>query len=102
MPALNVRVGILHELGHAWILDYTDGPARSRLLDLSGRETWDDPAAAWHLRGSEYAAEVLAWGLLDGVVPLVRIGDPPCLELIEAFELLTGSRPVADRSDCLP
>jgi hypothetical protein len=101
VPALNARVGILHELGHAWTLDHTDGPTRNRLLDLSGRETWDDPGAPWHLRGSEYAAEVLAWGLLDELVPMVRIGDPPCSELTEAFELLTGSKPVADRSDCL-
>jgi hypothetical protein len=102
VPALNIRVGILHELGHAWMLDYADEEIRSRLLELSGREVWSDPGTAWTDRGVEYAAEVLAWGLADEPVRLVQLGDPPCEELTAAFQLLTGLPPLGRGADCQP
>jgi len=99
-PALNARVGILHELGHAWMLDHTGGRSQSQLLELTGTSTWDDQETPWQLRGSEYGAEVLAWGLLDELVPMVRIGDPPCSELVEVFALLTSAEPLVDLRAC--
>ena len=102
VPALNVRIGILHELSHAWLLDHTDAATRTRLLDLTGLAAWDEDSAPWSQRGAEYAAEVLAWGLLDERAPMVRIGDPPCAELVAAFEIITSSRPPIDTTDCLP
>jgi hypothetical protein len=101
-PALNVRIGILHELSHAWLLDHTDAAARTRLLDLAGLAAWDDGTAPWPQRGAEYAAEVLAWGLVDERAPMVRIGAPPCSVLQAAFELLTGAAPLIDRTECRP
>lgn len=100
VPALNARIGALHELSHAWLLDHADGPTQGRFLQLTGLMAWDDRAEPWQERGSEYAAEVLVWGLLDDTIRMVRIGDPPCSELAGAYELLTGSRPSADRSGC--
>jgi hypothetical protein len=101
-PVLNARIGILHELGHAWLLDHADEPVRTRLLDLTGLAAWDDGTAPWPQRGAEYAAEVLAWGLLDERAPMVRIGAPPCAELQVVFELLTGSAPLINRTECRP
>ena len=97
---LNVRGSLLHELGNAWILDYADRATERELLELSGRNTWNDPDVPWSERGFEYAAEVLAWGLLEETAPMVRIGQPPCEELAAAFELLTGTAPLEGRGRC--
>lgn len=91
---LSARIAVLHELGHAWLLDNVDDARRERVLARSGRAVWDDTSVPWHLRGVEYAAEVMAWGLLDERIPMVRIGDPPCPELSEAFAVLTGGPPL--------
>ena len=98
--ALNIKMGVLHELGHAWMLDHTDSEVRTELLHHSGRSVWSDEGAAWLERGVEYAAEVLAWGLVDEPVVLVRLADPPCRELAIAFEILTGSVPQPAQPDC--
>lgn len=97
-PALGVRVAMLHELGHAWMLDHVSDETRSLLLELSDRETWRGEGVPWADLGVEYAAEVLAWGLAEEAIPMVRLGAPPCAELAAAFELLTAVPP--QRGDC--
>lgn len=99
-PGLNSRIGALHELGHAWLLDQADEATRSSLLESAGLTSWNDLSVPWQERGSEYAAEVLAWGLLDARVAMVRIGNPSCSELTEAFEILTDAAPLVDLTDC--
>ncbi len=99
-PSLHVRSNVLHELGHAWIIDNVDGAAREQLLRVSGLEEWDSPDVPWEERGVEYAAEVLAWGLLEESAPMVRIGRPSCDELAMAFEILTGMASQARNEDC--
>jgi hypothetical protein len=89
--ALSARATVLHELSHAWIIDRVSDATRAELMRVSGRETWGDVGVPWAERGVEYAAEVIAWGLLDEVIPMVRLGAPPCEELAAAFELLTGT-----------
>jgi hypothetical protein len=101
VPGLNSRLGALHELGHAWLLDQADQATRSSLLEASGLTTWSNLSVPWQERGSEYAAEVLAWGLLDERIPMVRIGNPECSELTEAFEILTGTTPLVTLEECL-
>ncbi|MEE8331683.1 MAG: hypothetical protein V3R84_07910, partial [Acidimicrobiia bacterium] len=98
-PARGVRVTVLHELGHAWMLDHVSDETRSLLLELSSRETWRGQGVPWADLGVEYSAEVLAWGLADEAIPMVRLGAPPCEELRAAFELLTTAPP--QRADCL-
>jgi hypothetical protein len=98
--ALSARVTVLHELGHAWMIDRVSDATVAGLLELSGRKTWGDADVPWVERGVEYAAEVIAWGLLDEVIPMVRIGTPPCEELAAAFELLTGAPPRGAPSRC--
>lgn len=98
VPLLSVRVAVLHELGHAWMLDQVTDSTRTELLELTGRETWRGNNVPWGERGVEYAAEVLAWGLAEEAIPMVRLGVPPCEELTAAFELLAGTAPL--RADC--
>jgi hypothetical protein len=96
-PAPSARIAVLHELAHAWMLDHVDGGTVGDILALSNRTAWDDHRSQWSDRGVEYAAEVMAWGLIDGALPMVRIGAPPCSELSAAYTLLTKLPPAADR-----
>lgn len=100
-PTLDARVAVLHELGHAWMIDRVGDETRRQLLEASGREAWDSLDVSWPERGAEYSAEVLAWGLLDQAIPLVRVDSPPCEELRTAFRLLTGVDPLRTAADCL-
>ncbi|MBT8217582.1 MAG: hypothetical protein KJO17_12085 [Acidimicrobiia bacterium] len=97
--ALRPRVGMLHELAHAWMLDEIDAATRRQVLDLSGRTQWVNDAIPWADRGVEYAAQVIAWGLADEPVSLVELDRPPCDEVTAAYRLLTGTDP---RLGCPP
>lgn len=99
-PPLSVRSNVLHELGHAWLLDNVDLEEQERLLEISGLEVWQSTDVAWPERGVEYAAEVIAWGLLEETAPMVRIGRPACHELERAFEALTGTAPALRADAC--
>jgi hypothetical protein len=84
---------MLHELAHAWMIDHVDDETVQELLVVSGRTTWDDQTVPWIDRGVEYAADVVAWGLLEEGLPMVRLGAPPCVELARAFAVITDSSP---------
>ncbi len=90
---LAIRAGMLHELGHVWLLDHTDEDLRAEVLELSGRDVWAADEVPWVERGVEYAAEVLSWGLNDEEIRLERLGDPPCEQLAMVYEVLTGDPP---------
>jgi hypothetical protein len=96
-PGTAAQIAALHELAHAWILDHVDHDTVDGILTLSGRTAWDDPEVPWIERGVEYAADVIAWGLIDETLPMVRLGAPPCTELAAAFTLLSGAPPASDR-----
>ena len=96
-PGTAAQIAVLHELAHAWILDYVDQDTVDGILALSGRTAWDDPEVPWIERGVEYAADVIAWGLIDETLPMVRLGAPPCMELAAAFTQLTGPPLASDR-----
>jgi hypothetical protein len=96
-PGSAAKVAVLHELAHAWILDNVEQDTVNGILTLSGRTAWDDPEVPWNERGVEYAADVIAWGLIDKTLPMVRLGDPPCTELAAAFTRLTGAPLASDR-----
>ena len=85
------RLGMLHELGHAWLLDNVGESTQSEFLAVNDLASWRNSADAWHRRGVEQAAEVMAWGLLEQPIALLRIGDPPCESVAAGFEVLTGS-----------
>lgn len=85
---------MLHELGHAWLLQNLEAVDEEAFLELRGLESWADGSIAWHERGVEQAAEILAWVLMDEDVELLRIGEPSCEEAAAAFRLLTGVAPL--------
>lgn len=99
-PTLGVRSAVLHELAHAWIIDYVGATIRDQLLASTGREVWQDDGVPWPERGVEYAAEVITWGLLEETSPMVRIGRPSCEELTASFELLTGADSLRMAGEC--
>lgn len=99
-PATAVRVAFLHELGHAWMIDNLTDEMEQHLLEISGRDVWDDHDVPWVDRGVEYAADVLAWGLLEEPLAMVRIGAPPCIELAAAYGALTGEAPPRGSASC--
>ena len=79
----------LHEIGHAWAEFNLSEAERSDYVARRGLESWNDPATAWGDRGSEDAANTLAWGLVD--TPIVdMLPDGPLAERNDAFRILTG------------
>lgn len=87
---LTARRTILHELGHLWIAAYTDEATRRKLTDHLGLTDWT--GVEWSMNGSEMAAEILMWGLIDEELA-VRVPGASCEERVTAFALLVGSAP---------
>ena len=87
---LTARRTILHELGHLWTVGHTNEATRQRFMDHLGLPAWT--GVTWGLAGSEAAAEILAWGLIDEPVD-VRVPGTSCDERCTAFEILTGAPP---------
>jgi hypothetical protein len=81
------RRTILHELGHLWASAYVDARTRRAFVDLLHLEAWS--GVGWESSGSEQAAEILMWGLMDTQIE-PRVPDITCDEEIAAFTLLTG------------
>jgi hypothetical protein len=93
-PTLTARSTLIHELGHVWTVQHADETTRAEFLELRGLEDWNGPDLAWDERGTEHAAEILAWGLLDEPYLSARLPDDQCAELADAFEVLTGVPPL--------
>ena len=47
----------------------------------------------WEERGSEHAAEVMVWGLIDRQFS-ARIPHNSCAELLDGYTTLTGQQPL--------
>ncbi len=81
---------ILHELAHAWAHHDLDEATRDAYVAFRGLESWNDPDTPWLRRGSEDAADTVAWALqappLSGFIP-----DGLISQNHEAYRLLTGS-----------
>jgi len=87
---VSARFGLLHELAHIWLVEHVDDAGRRAFLTQRGLDVWRDAATPWHRRGVEHAAEILAWGLMDEEVELIRLGSPPCHDLTAGYALITG------------
>lgn len=99
-PLQSIRLAVLHELAHAWIIDNVDTDIRKEFMGAAGLVEWDGDDVPWSKRGVEYAAEVLAWGLLEEAASMARIGRPPCEGLHTSFRLLTGEEPLRADAEC--
>lgn len=95
-PQVDPRWIILHELGHAWAsFNLSDGH-RVGLVAVRGLDSWNDQDALWNERGTEHAAEILAWGLAETFSLPGRIADHDLARVTEAFRFLTGTEPICD------
>lgn len=99
-PALAPRRTVLHELAHQWEARHVDDATRAAFMRLRDVAVWIDESGDWSHQGSEHAAEIVAWGLLDEAVPLVRFPRHSCAELLEAFRLLTATEPLLGPETC--
>jgi hypothetical protein len=81
---------LLHELGHAWAGATLTDELREDFVRFRGLNTWGDDRFPWAEQGSEQAAEIIAWALLDDelVMASIRNSDPETLA--EAYEFLTS------------
>ena len=97
---------ILHELAHAWVDQNLTSATKAAFVTSRDLTTWNGPDTPWELRGTEHAAETIAWALLDRnrlvrwvgedggeSYRLLTIPDSGPAQLASAFELLTGAEP---------
>jgi hypothetical protein len=98
-PSAVSRSTMLHELGHVWTIQNLDDEDRQRFLEFRGLTVWWDATSGRDLLGTEHAAEILSWGLMDEETWGTRLPDADCVVLTEAFELLTGLPPLRGCSD---
>lgn len=89
----------LHELAHAWDRHALAGERRRAFLELRGLGAWRSDVVPWEEIGAEQAAEVVAWGLIDRPVWIVRIGEISCGELRAGYVVLTGTAPLHGFTD---
>lgn len=89
------QVMILHETAHAWADSALTDERKARFQELRGWEHWrnyDD--AAWHENGTEQAAEILVWGVIDRPMAMIRINQAGCEDLEAGYRTLTGQTPL--------
>ena len=86
---------ILHEAAHAWIDHHLTAERKAAFKELRGWTYWRDyDAAAWHENGTEQAAEIMVWGLIDRPLKMIRINGNTCDELDAGYRTLTGRSPL--------
>lgn len=89
------QVIILHEIAHAWISEEVTAERRAQFQELRGWEVWRDyESAPWHDNGTEQAAEIVVWGLIDRPLRMVRIEQNSCDELAAGYRTLVGAAPL--------
>jgi hypothetical protein len=89
----------LHEMAHTWDHHSLSGARRQAFVELRGLAGWRSPDLEWEERGSEQAAEIMVWGLIDRPVWIVRIPDHSCAELRAGYVTLTGRGPLHGYTD---
>ena len=88
----------LHEIAHAWAEANLDPEVMRRFMDARGLDAWNDKRFPWKERGTEQAAEIIAWGLGDGEVEPM-LGEPlESKALAGLYDLLTGRAPITSAS----
>ncbi len=92
------KLCLLHELAHAWLFENLSEQSKADFMAHASVEVWNDSEVPWHRRGVEYAADTLAWGLMDRQLRMVRLSEPNYAHLQEGFLLLTGAEPIVTKS----
>jgi hypothetical protein len=86
---------VLHETAHAWA---AHGLSDERKADIHSLRRWtywrNHEEADWRENGSEQAAEMILWGLIDRPVRIVTINEHSCEDLDAGYRVLTGQPPL--------
>lgn len=106
---------LLHEMAHAWANENLTAGDREAFIGHRGLATWNDHDHAWDQRGTEHAAETMAWALLDDpnhvkwvetlpdgtqqVSHRILTLDAEVETLMENFRMLTGMDPIFRDAD---
>jgi hypothetical protein len=86
---------ILHETAHAWIDHNLTEGRKADFKQLRGWIHWRNfDKAEWHDNGTEQAAEIMVWGLIDRPLAIIRIDQNSCDELDAGYRVLTGQAPL--------
>lgn len=97
---LPVKVLVVHEIAHAWARHSLTDERRAAFQAVRGWEHWHDyEAAEWYENGTEQAAEIMVWGLLDQPIKIMRINDASCDQLDAGYRALTGDAPLHGFTD---
>ncbi|MDJ0923978.1 MAG: hypothetical protein QNJ77_05405 [Acidimicrobiia bacterium] len=80
---------MLHEIAHAWNWVNLTDAQRAEYVEKGGFGSWDDPETPWHDRGSEDAADAIAWALLEEPIAGFT-ADGPIARTNASYRLLTG------------
>jgi hypothetical protein len=92
--AVTAKKTLLHELGHAWTQHNLRDSERGSFLALRHLDTWGNDEFPWEEQGSEQAAEIIAWALLDQEIQPAKFGEASREALTRAYLQLTGSLPL--------
>jgi hypothetical protein len=84
---------LMHELAHAWAEHTLTEAQRRAFLEERGLQSWRD-GVPWEERGTEHAAQIVAWGLGDRPIRLMKTPDSGFDRLASGFSLLTGHLPL--------
>lgn len=90
---------ITHELAHAWSFHYLTASQRDAFQQVRGWDQWLASENAWEDNGAEQAAEVIVWALSDHAVPVLRIDNNSCSDLLAGYVALTGLAPLHGYTD---
>ena len=94
-PGKVTAANILHETAHAWAAHDLSDERKADFQSLRGWTYWrNHEAAKWHENGSEQAAEMIVWGLIDRPVGIITINDHSCEDLDAGYRALTGQPPL--------
>jgi hypothetical protein len=79
-------------LAHAWADHSLAGRTRDEFMTIADADEWI--GGEWRLSGSEHAANVIAWGLVDERINQTRTRPYDYASMLDAFNVLTGSEPL--------
>jgi hypothetical protein len=86
---------VLHEIAHAWAAHDLSDERKADFQSLRGWTYWSNHQdAEWHENGSEQAAEMMVWGLIDRPVEIITINNHSCDDLDAGYRALTGQPPL--------
>ena len=91
-PDIVIERTLLHELAHIWAASALDDATRQAFLALRGLDSWSN-ADQWSERGTEQAAEIVMWALMDREIMMLTLEHHEPQDLAAGYRVLTGQEP---------